>query len=168
VRRSAREVVIDIVVDNRTAAVDDNDVQVAGFTRTDTVALNVTDSANVNPTTFGAFLGYGQDNWSLDYWYGQTDFDLTTADREEKLHSLAGQVSIGKTTLRALWERSTLERTGLSDVDLDYTTLGIQYDLGSRARIFGEYSRDDGFKTPSAGGILTETDTILVGYRVDF
>jgi len=113
----------------------------------------------INPTTFGLAFGYGQDNWSLDYWYGRTDLDMD--DLEEKLHSLAGQLGVGKATMRAIWERKTLE-DGSGDTDVDFVTLGVQYDLGSRARVFAEYDNRDSDENSD------DRDRFLVGYRVDF
>jgi len=113
----------------------------------------------INPTTFGLAFGYGQDNWSLDYWYGRTDLD--TGDREEKLHSLAVQLGVGKATMRAIWERKTLEGRS-DDTDVDFVTLGVQYDLGSRARVFAEYDNRDSDENSD------DRDRFLVGYRVDF
>jgi hypothetical protein len=80
------------------------------------------------PRTFGLALGYGQDNWSLDYYYANTDYnprDLSGGtiyyaatdgppvrgeiysvdlDLEEDIHSVAAQVQIGKATLRSVYE----------------------------------------------------------------
>jgi len=138
-------------------------------TRTDT---------EINPTTYGVAFGYGQDNWSLDYWYGRTDHD-NSDNTENTLHSLSGQLGVGKATLRALWERDSGDRvmTGarddgtriLNNFDLAYWTLGAQYDLGSRARVFAEYESEEEDSVSSANVKTTkDTDIFVVGYRVDF
>ena len=89
------------------------------------------------PRTFGLALGYGQDNWSLDYYYANTDYNprdlsgttgfygndgaLVSAeaygvnfDLEEDIHSVAAQVQIGKATLRSVYETR--------EITIDYGT----------------------------------------------
>ena len=124
------------------------------------VASTVTfTEVSTNPTSVGLALGYGQDNWSLGYYYAKTDMD--TADNNEQLvHSFAGQMGIGKTTLRALYETQSDEADGRQDKDTDFWTLEAQYDLGSRSRVYGEYSREDSGSS--------DENIFLVGYRVDF
>jgi len=142
------------------------------ITATDT---DTSTAVEVNPTTLGLAFGYGQDNWSIDYWYGQTDYGAGQPEFEDKLHSLAGQLGVGKATLRAIWERRTVEE-GPYDADVDFVTLGVQYGLGSRARIFAEYDTrdaDDDFydSSPILDPDLTplaDRDRFLLGYRVDF
>jgi len=115
----------------------------------------------LNPTTLGLAFGYGQDNWSIDYWYGSTSDDAQI-ETDNKSHSLAGQLGVGKATLRAIWERNTSEQAGRSDADVDVVTLGAQYDLGSRARVFAEYDSLD------SDSDARDRDRFAVGYRVDF
>jgi len=137
-------------------------------TGTPNVASITTTDTEINPTTYGVSFGYGQDNWSLDYWYGRTDQD-DTANTENTLHSFAGQLGVGKTTLRALWERDSRDQDGTSianDHNLTYWTLGAQYDLGSRTRVFAEIVRNEFFH--DTNNRVEETDIFLVGYRVDF
>jgi predicted porin len=117
-----------------------------------------------NPTSIGLRLGYGQDNWSLNYVYGKTDHD-SRLNLEEEHHSVAGQLQVGKTTLRALYEtqEASLSGSGFSgDADIDHYTLSAQYDLGSKSRIWTEYSGSDS----EISGV--DSTTFNVGYRVDF
>jgi len=137
-------------------------------TADDDTGLIIFNLGETNPTTYGVSFGYGQDNWSLDYWYGRTDHDSSN-NKEDKLHSLAGQLGVGKTTLRALWELKTEEVTGRMDADSEYFTFGVQYDLGSRARVFAEYESEEEDSVSSANVKTTkDTDIFVVGYRVDF
>ena len=119
------------------------------------------DILDINPTSVGLALGYGQDNWSLGYYYANTDFDVT-ANLEMAVHSFASQVDIGKSTLRALYETAILEADGVEDVDSDYWTLEAQYNLGSKSRVYVEYNRQELLNS------VVDRNNFLVGYRVDF
>jgi len=123
-----------------------------------------------NPATYGVSFGYGQDNWSLDYWYGRTDYD-DMINSEDTLHSFAGQLGVGKTTLRVIWDRLSYERDGAAnlDYDTDSWTLGAQYDLGSRTRVFAEIVRNqENTSDANVAAKVEDTDIFMVGYRVDF
>lgn len=121
-----------------------------------------------DPKSYGVALGYGQDNWSVGYYYGDTDYGATDADGDqgyigsEKIHSIAGQFSIDKATLRALYETKDNKLEGSRmDTDQTYWTVGAQYDLGSKSRVYAEYS-----KAEAASG--DETTWFELGHRVDF
>ena len=133
----------------------DDDATAAIFTETST-----------NPTSVGLALGYGQDNWSLGYYHAKTDMD-TPENNEQLVHSFAGQVGIGKTTLRALYETQSAEENGKQDIDTDFWTLEAQYDLGSRSRVYAEYSQEE-IDNPNDSSESSDTNIFLVGYRVDF
>ena len=121
---------------------------------------------STNPTSVGLALGYGQDNWSLGYYHAKTDMD-TPKNNEQLVHSFAGQVGIGKTTLRALYETQSAEENGKQDIDTDFWTLEAQYDLGSRSRVYAEYSQEE-IDNPNDSSESSDTNIFLVGYRVDF
>ena len=121
---------------------------------------------STNPNSIGLALGYGQDNWSLGYYYAKTDMD-TPDNNEQLVHSFAGQMGIGKTTLRALYETQSDEANGRQDKDTDFWTLEAQYDLGSRSRVYAEYSLEE-FDNPNDSSKSSDTNIFLVGYRVDF
>ena len=121
---------------------------------------------STNPNSIGLALGYGQDNWSLGYYYAKTDMD-TPDNNEQLVHSFAGQMGIGKTTLRALYETQSDEANGRQDKDTDFWTLEAQYDLGSRSRVYAEYSLEE-FDNPNDSSESSDTNIFLVGYRVDF
>jgi predicted porin len=131
------------------------------------------DTGDINPTSVGLALGYGQDNWSLGYYYAKTDMD-TPANNEELVHSFAGQVGIGKTTLRALYETLSDEGNGVQDIDTDFWTLEAQYNLGSKSRVYAEYNQEERDNPNDPSGSSDETlksidkSVFLVGYRVDF
>jgi predicted porin len=131
------------------------------------------DILDINPTSVGLALGYGQDNWSLGYYYAKTDMD-TPANNEELVHSFAGQVGIGKTTLRALYETLSDEGNGVQDIDTDFWTLEAQYNLGSKSRVYAEYNQEERDNPNDPSGSSDETlksidkSVFLVGYRVDF
>ena len=133
----------------------DNGATTASFTEVST-----------NPASIGLALGYGQDNWSLGYYYAKTDMD--TADSNEQLvHSFAGQMGIGKTTLRALYETQSDEANSRQDIDTDFWTLEAQYDLGSKSRVYAEYSLEE-IDNPNDSSGSSDENVFLVGYRVDF
>lgn len=126
------------------------------------------DTQKSDPKSFGVALGYGQDNWSVGYYYGDTDYGATDADGDsgftgsEKIHALAAQVSIDKATLRAVYETKDNKLEGSrADTDESFWTVGAQYDLGSKSRIYAEVNRSE-----AANG--DETDVWEIGHRVDF
>ena len=121
---------------------------------------------STNPNSIGLALGYGQDNWSLGYYYAKTDMD-TPDNNEQLVHSFAGQMGIGKTTLRALYETLSDEANGRQDKDTDFWTLEAQYDLGSRSRVYAEYSLEE-IDNPNDSSESSDQNVFLVGYRVDF
>ena len=140
----------------------------ADLTAATTIAARWTSRAeSANLDTIGLALGYGQDNWSLNYVYGKTDFD-TAFNYEEKIHSVAGQLQVGKTTLRALYEKQDRDIDDFSDGETDTYTLSAQYDLGSKSRVWVEYAQTDNEIKDSDPDSNTDTDTFNVGYRVDF
>ena len=131
------------------------------------VASTVTfTEVSTNPTSVGLALGYGQDNWSLGYYHAKTDMD-TAKNNEELVHSFAGQIDIGKTTLRALYETLSDEENGKQDIDTDVWALEAQYSLGSKSRVYAEYGRKE-IDNPNDSSESSDESVFLVGYRVDF
>ena len=128
--------------------------------------LSSVEEVSVNPSSVGLALGYGQDNWSLGYYYAKTDMDQSS-NPEEVVHSFAGQVGIGKTTLRALYETLSDEENGRQDIDTDFWTLEAQYNLGSKSRVYAEYSQEE-IDNPNNSSASSDGSVFLVGYRVDF
>lgn len=106
--------------------------------------------------------GYAQDNWYANVWYAE----VNTSDRpgsaatedDSEVFSIAGGVSVNKVNLYAVHENAE-GPTGLED---EYSTLGVQYNLGSRSRVWIEYAGQDLDSDPNAD------DYITIGMRHDF
>jgi predicted porin len=130
-------------------------------------------------TAWSARLGYAQDNWSVNGWYGKNNTgDFASGYYEDAtFFSMAGKVSVGKVDLYAVWEKSEAPTKRVSRVDEtnDYeyerdardnevtnTVVGISYQLGSRSKIWMDYvAQDDETKT-------NEEDFVNIGLRHDF
>ena len=133
-------------------------------------------------TTWTVKLGYSQDNWYVNGWYGQTnnsDRASFTVDpdgagnmptstvklADTKYMSLAAGVDIDKVLLYAVYDNKKEEAraAGTSvDADATYVTLGAQYKLGAQSRVVVEY-----FK-PDVDNDETEDDVFMVALRHDF
>ena len=117
-------------------------------------------------------LGYSQDNWSVNGWYGQntgagsggsglyaggssdtratTDPSGTGADsrpgvihdEDETMMSLAGGISLDKVNLYALWEQRDNSH-GVDGMKDAVSTVGVQYNLGANSRVWVEYAMRD-------------------------
>ena len=108
-------------------------------------------------TSWTLRLGYSQDNWYVNGWYGVTNAQSTTApvnnntgndlpgvfnDEDEVRVSMAGGVEIDKINLYGLWEK--VENLNGVDGDEDaYATLGAQYRLGGQSHVWLEYWNRD-------------------------
>ena len=125
-----------------------------GYTDVDGV-MGATEDANA--WTFK--LGYTQDNWYVNGWYGEDNTsDSGMMLEDTTLFSLAGGVSVDKVNLYALYD----QRENATKQEDSWGTLGAQYNLGSRSRVWIEYvSRD----------LDTDTnadDYVNIGMRHDF
>ena len=118
-------------------------------------------------------LGYAQDNWYVDGWYGQdgvSEFDGTYNNTAFKLNdteifSIAGGVTVDKVNLYVVFEQNeTGGRNGGTNVSFEdtYGTVGVQYSLGSRSRVWVEYHSRDLDTNKNAD------DIVGVGLRHDF
>ena len=108
-------------------------------------------------------LGYAQDNWYVNGWYGvdnTSDLGTFTVDPtpatagndvftvkadDTTIFSLAGGVTLDKVGLYALYEKRTdgLHHDG-DDAEDVRSTIGAQYNLGSKTWVWVEYAmRDD-------------------------
>ena len=126
--------------------------------------------------TWGLGATYGQDNWKVGYVYRDTSDFSGLGGFDFTAHSLAGQVSFDKVTLRAVFETNELENAA-DDADSDIFTLEAQYSFSSKARAYINYQNRDtdagGYdpyrqgRVPGDGGGRDE-DTVYVAYRVDF
>ncbi len=133
-------------------------------------------------TSWNVRLGYAQDNWYVNGWYGEdstSDFSGTytvtpatgaAVDRaitvdDTELFSIAAGVAIDKVNLYVLYEQaeSSGNASGVKVSGEDtFGTVGVQYDLGSQSRVWIEYlSRDLDSDTAA-------DDIVSVGLRHDF
>ena len=104
-------------------------------------------------TAWGISLGYGQDNWSLNGWYGEDNAsDAFAQDRGAV--SLSGKVVVDQMDLYMVYENVDGTEDGKKD---NYTTLGVTYHLGTKARIWAEYIAQD-----------PADDYVAIGLRHDF
>ena len=111
-------------------------------------------------------LGYSQDNWYVNGWYGEDN----TSDQgyggdangvkleDETRFSIGGGVSVDKVNLYALYDQ--LENS--MKAENSYGTVGAQYNLGSRSRVWIEYVSRDLDTSP------TTDDYVNIGMRHDF
>jgi predicted porin len=162
---------IDPDSDRRYIVTGNDNMRTAGSVVTDmNESVFVTPGVNNGPPTDGkvskkedktawtARLGYAQDNWSVNGWYGKDNTsDLNPAMEDAKYVSVGGGVSVGKVNMYSVWEQSD---TGMNE---DATTIiGIQYNLGSRSRIWMDYAGLDRDSAPTA------EDNVSFGLRHDF
>ena len=129
-------------------------------------------------TSWALKLGYSQDNWYVNSWYGvinHSDGGSTAeivvpdapADRvvqsfvrpeDTEVFSIAGGVSVDKVSVYALHEIKD-DQYARSD---SYTTLGVQYTLGSNSWTWVEYAGQDLDSSES------EDDTFTIGLGHSF
>ena len=152
----------------------------------DGVAANAGNVAPADLDSWTLRLGYAQDNWYVNGWYGEdgaseasvavanttaatngaASFNLLDAER----FSIAGGITLDKVHLYALYEQveSGIASTGftsplLSGTRADsYGTVGVQYDLGAQSRVWIEYFSRDLESDTSAD------DVVGIGLRHDF
>ena len=109
-------------------------------------------------TAWGISLGYGQDNWSLNGWYGeQNTGDMGAGISDLDAFSLSGSIAVAQVNLYAVYEN-----VDFSPIKDNYTTLGVQYNLGTKARVWVEYVNQD------LDSDSTADDYVAIGLRHDF
>ena len=112
-------------------------------------------------TSWTIRLGYAQDNWYVNGWYGEDDRSEVVGNEDSELFSVAGGVSVDRVNVYALYE-AVENAGGSAGVEDSYGTLGVQYTLGSNSRVWIEYwSRDLDSDTAAE-------DVINIGLRHDF
>ena len=139
-----------------------------------TEAEDGTDGTADDLTAWGISLGYGQDNWSLNGWYGEdnaSDMKYVTVQnadgddvpgtkaQDRSAYSLAGSVAVNQMNIYAVYETIDGVVDGKKDI---YTTLGAQYNLGAKARVWVEYIAQD------LDSDTTADDYVAIGLRHDF
>ena len=151
-------------------------------------------------TSWSVHLGYAQDNWYVNGWYGaqntsdEDDVTLTQGNTTRTLSagiddstvlSFAGGVTLDKVSLYGIWEQgessaiTDATTTGTTaaerlanlsittkDQKASHATLGAQYNLGAKSRVWLEYvmrSLDS-----DKGDANRADDSFNVGLRHDF
>jgi hypothetical protein len=162
-------------------AADNNDWDAVGF-----------DTRKDDMTAWAVKLGYSQDNWYVNSWYGSESTDkigsyklldystpgsTVTVDKvvsvdDTVVFSIAGGISVDKVNVYALYENKEhdffADKDGDGEVDKhlrgddSYYTLGLQYSLGSRSRVWAEYAGQDLNSSENEDGDFN------IGLRHDF
>lgn len=109
------------------------------------------------PIGLGVFAAYEQRNFGaansdLDAWFGGLSYTLDgiylaglytqreQGDLESKGYELHAQYNVDAWTLMAQYSNEVEEAPGVADVDtIDAVTLGVQYDLTAKAKLYAEY-----------------------------
>ena len=112
-------------------------------------------------TSWTIRLGYAQDNWYVNGWYGEDDTSEGDDKADAELFSVAGGVEVDRVNVYALYE-AVENAGGGAGVEDSYGTLGVQYTLGSNSRVWIEYWSRDLDSKPDAD------DIINIGLRHDF
>ena len=112
-------------------------------------------------TSWTIRLGYAQDNWYVNGWYGEDDSSEGDGKADAELFSVAGGVEVDRVNVYALYE-AVENAGGGAGVEDSYGTLGVQYTLGSNSRVWIEYWSRDLDSKPDAD------DIINIGLRHDF
>ena len=125
-------------------------------------------------TSWGIGANYGQDNWKVGYHYWDTSDYAHYNGLDLTGHSVSGQVSFDKVTLRAVFDTQELEGGQGGTADTDAFTLEAQYSFSSKARAYATYQNVDTEEGGAAfyGGAPfqeeSDSDLFYVAYRVDF
>ena len=130
--------------------------------------LNQTLDTKVDDANSWTFkLGYTQDNWYVNGWYGETNVsDLADGFDDTTLFSMAGGVTVDKVNLYALYDQreSKISSPVVGNLTLEdsFGTIGAQYNLGARSRVWIEYVTRD------LDSDATADDYVNIGMRHDF
>ena len=174
-----------------------NQIEIASINPALAVVNNVTATvgltAVVNPTpvdenaTFWALrLGYGQDNWGVNAWYGEHNTSergapanvLTKGDdgqaafvarrdaaiakvfnpQDTEVFSIAGNIDLGKIALVAIYEQRENEWA----LDDNVFLLNADYKFTSRSKAYIAYIANDFDSDPD------KDDEVRIGLRMDF
>ena len=120
-------------------------------------------------TSWTIRLGYAQDNWYVNGWYGEDDSSESDGKADAELFSVAGGVEVDRVNVYVLYEAMENANGGEVGVEDSYGTLGVQYTLGSNSRVWIEYwSRDLGNTAANPNRNEENDDIINIGLRHDF
>lgn len=118
-----------------------------------------TDTKTEDNTFWALRLGYGQDNWALNGWYGEhNDSDRNSDHKDRKIFSVAGNIDLGKYALVAIYE--TQDDTAAME-DTVFIVNG-DYKFTSRSKAYIAYIAND-FDTNA-----DKEDELRIGLRMDF
>ena len=131
---------------------------VAGTYWVNTDAISKADSGKDDQNVWTFKLGYSQDNWYVNGWYGEDNTSKGDATEDSTYFSVGGGVTIDKVALYALYEQNE----NAAKQEDSYGTIGAQYNLGSQSRTFVEYNSQDLDSSPTAD------DRVILGLRHDF
>ena len=149
-------------IDGRMVDPDDSDKRIADNDENTSVTKD-----DANSWTFK--LGYSQDNWYVNGWYGEdntsdegyllenSDGDVVKAENAT-FFSIGGGVSVDKVNLYALYD----QREDKAKREDSWGTIGAQYNLGARSRVWIEYVNRDQDTAPA------NDDFVSIGMRHDF
>ncbi|MDM5147635.1 porin [Candidatus Persebacteraceae bacterium Df01] len=154
--------------------------QVAAIAEADddtTHSAQVERGLNNDVDSWALRLAYEQDNWYVTSWYGETNYsdvtyeyksttdgvetEVVQAASDPQLFSIAAGVAVDKVNLYAVYD--SLENAEGADGAKDhYGTVGVQYNLGSKSRVWIEYASQDLDTDADAD------DYVNIGLRHDF
>ncbi len=137
-------------------------------------------ASEADAKSWGAGLGYGQDNWNVGFWYGEKENQevVTAADvaastddglvanagqhlEDSDIFSIAGDVSVGKTKLYAFTETKG-NVGGAKGVDSTVSGVGVQYSFTANSKVWIDYQANDNDARSD------EDDKVVIGLRHDF
>ena len=128
-------------------------------------SVNLTDATNGTVGTAEdlaswALRGsYGQDNWGVSTWYGETNWSkFSNLLDDETVFSIAGNVAVGPSGVYVVHDAK--ETAG--GFDDARTTFGVEYNFNSKAKTWIEYAAQDLETDESA------EDYVTIGLRHDF
>ncbi len=162
---------------------DDNKIGGGGGDADTTTAVTAAQAvAQDDASSWGAGLGYGQDNWNIGFWYGEqenqggaehakpntndddTKGSVSFADEDTEIFSIAGDVAVGKTKLYAFTETAK-NAGGKKGVDDTISGVGVQYSFTANSKVWIDYQAND---LDSKTGDKEEDDKVVIGLRHDF
>ncbi len=115
-------------------------------------------------TTWVGKVGYSQDNWYVNAWYGENNAsdkpDAPAGTKDREYFGLGTGVSVNKVDLWLLHdtnEKGLDDNNVINEKDWDFTTIGVTYHLGSHTRALLEYHTSS-----------ENEDSVIVGLRHDF
>ncbi|MCH9704893.1 MAG: porin [Proteobacteria bacterium] len=140
----------------------------------DTISI-VSDSI----ASWGAGLGYGQDNWNVGFWYGEQESKIVVetyptkvagtnndtlggvtileSPEDIEIFAIAGDVAVGKTKLYAF-----TENLSQGSFDNNVSGVGVQYSFTANSRVWMDYQAND-YDTDAS-----IDDRVVIGLRHDF